>query len=209
MKTFLLSALLSLTFFISNAAAVEPLAVDSKPLIENTKKEEPHLGFVELGLGYGGCTGDDCNNIDGSFGANLEGFYLFKPNIAAGLMFNYQMFSGSGVDSFYTMDFGLAARYIHKINKCPIFSIPMRLFGQLGAGYSTSESEWTITGQSNTVSNTGFFVEPAAGVSWEVYDSINTGLTFKYQLNLWDEDDDGNSPDFNNFFIGLNVSYYF
>ncbi|MGM0597782.1 MAG: hypothetical protein ACQES9_12170 [Myxococcota bacterium] len=209
MKTLLISVFLSLTFFISNSTAVEPLAVDNKPLIESPDKTKEYLGFVELGLGYGGCSGDDCNNVDGSFGANLEGFYLIQPNIAAGLLFNYQMFSGSGIDHYYTMDFGFSARYIHKIDKCPLFSIPMQLFGQFGAGYSTLDSQMTLSGSTIKESNSGFFVEPAAGVSWEVYDSVYAGLTFKYQLNLWDEDNEGNTPNLNNFFIGLNASYYF
>ncbi len=162
------------------------------------------MGFVEIDLGYGLCQGD-CDDIDGSVGFSLAGFYNINQNIAVGANFTYQMLSPDVDDaSYYAMSFSGEGRYYHPIMP------KLRAYGLGALGYAQGELEMEVLGNTITADDSGVFVKVGGGVEYSIMPKVTAGCQLYYQYNMWsEEDEEGDTADLNFIFIGLSATYSF
>jgi Outer membrane protein beta-barrel domain len=171
-----------------------------------------HKGFIEGGIGVGGCNGDDCssgnNSFDPGIGFDLSGFFLVSPTFAIGGYFAYQTLDpnieGADSASYSSAAFGGEARLYSNV------SPDVKLFGLIGFGVLSAEGE--ITGAGNTIrfEDDAKTFKVGAGLDIMVGPKLAFGGVLYYQYNSWEKENiDEEDVSMNYIYFGIKMSYFF
>ncbi|MBU1221062.1 porin family protein [Myxococcota bacterium] len=164
------------------------------PFSASAQNPQPQArGFVEGGIGFGGCSGD-CEGVDSSIGINISGFYMIMPNIAVGATIRYQMYSVEFGD-LSSMALGVEGRFYLPLNPM------LKLYGLGSVGYTTM----TYENDYGDGDDSAFFVQLGGGVEYSITPLMAIGAQLKYQINSWDESE----GDFDEWYLGATVSFKF